>query len=286
MERSAPTQSTTITIPQIAATETMQGTTPLADGTYVQIAAAQDADLSRARLAAAQSDLKLIEERLPNGLTRILVPASTENLETKIDVYQRIEPAAKPKLIIKAQGKDSFSQYNPSLPQLATLEDYCKASNGRIENMPFYRAFEKAAGHASQEHDIGRFGFTKHTYMIRLMAITYAESSFNPRAQSPVGARGLMQLMDETVIWKKGNLSKVFDPEHNIQLGSEKYTSDLEFSKNEMKLKSHAAQQTTSLRAYNFGNGNVKKGKTTHETENYVRKVAANERLLLQYYPE
>ncbi|MDR0807036.1 MAG: murein transglycosylase [Enterobacteriaceae bacterium] len=66
------------------------------------------------------------------------------------------------------------------------------------------------------------------------LAIARQESAWNPQAQSPVGARGLMQLMPETAkrtakqnnITYYNNVSQLFDPETNIQLG----TSYLEYT--------------------------------------------------------
>lgn len=60
------------------------------------------------------------------------------------------------------------------------------------------------------------------------MAIARQESGWNYQAQSPVGARGLMQLMPQTAkeTAKKANMtnyknvSQLFDPETNIQLGT------------------------------------------------------------------
>lgn len=60
------------------------------------------------------------------------------------------------------------------------------------------------------------------------MAIARQESAWNPQAQSPVGARGLMQLMPATAkqvakqndMTHYSNVSQLFDPETNIQLGT------------------------------------------------------------------
>ena len=57
-------------------------------------------------------------------------------------------------------------------------------------------------------------------------AIIRNESSFQPRAESPVGARGLMQLMPDTAEWIAGKMKvsgyafdRMYDPESNIRFG-------------------------------------------------------------------
>lgn len=60
------------------------------------------------------------------------------------------------------------------------------------------------------------------------MAIARQESAWNPQAQSPVGARGLMQLMPATAketakraeMENYKNVSQLLDPQMNIQLGT------------------------------------------------------------------
>ena len=59
-----------------------------------------------------------------------------------------------------------------------------------------------------------------------LFAFMRQESGFNARAKSPVGARGLMQLMPRTASYVAGdrslrrrNRAKLFDPEFNLELG-------------------------------------------------------------------
>jgi len=116
--------------------------------------------------------------------------------------------------------------------------------------------------------------------------VMYAESKFDPNALSNRGAKGLMQVMDETGEWAAGKIGLVgftpemlYEPEINIQIGcwylrqlTDQFEEPLE----------------TILAAYNAGNGNVQKwlsdqaysddGKTLKEipfeqTKKYVKKV-------------
>lgn len=59
-----------------------------------------------------------------------------------------------------------------------------------------------------------------------LFAFMRQESGFNARAKSPVGARGLMQLMPRTASFvandrslRRSNKAKLYDPEYNLELG-------------------------------------------------------------------
>ena len=118
-------------------------------------------------------------------------------------------------------------------------------------------------------------------------AIIKAESNFNPNAVSKSGAKGLMQLMDETAkdvatnaIIEYTSNDSLFEPEKNIQLGIKYYA----------QLKSIYNSDVLSLTAYNAGIGNVKKWIDEgiidvkkeeenidkipfEETKNYVRKI-------------
>ena len=88
-------------------------------------------------------------------------------------------------------------------------------------------------------------------------AVIRCESSFNPEAVSHVGARGLMQLMDETYQWARSRMKDerdisyddIFDPELNIQYGT--YVLKL--------LLDEFPSPETAIAAYHAGWGNVKK---------------------------
>lgn len=120
-------------------------------------------------------------------------------------------------------------------------------------------------------------------------AVIKTESNFNPRAVSPRGARGLMQIMPDTGLWVAGQTGMrgfqpewLDDPEINIRFGSW-YLSDLyrEFN----------GDTVLVLAAYNGGRGNVEKwleqehwtGQANSldqipfpETRDFVRKVLWN----------
>ncbi|VAW34063.1 Putative tail protein (ACLAME 1) [hydrothermal vent metagenome] len=99
-----------------------------------------------------------------------------------------------------------------------------------------------------------------------IKAIIHAESSFKPKAQSSAGAQGLMQLMPATQ--KTYAVTNPFNPEQNIQAGTEYFKHLMKTYKNNLKL---------SLAAYNAGETAVKKyGNNVppyKETENYIKRV-------------
>lgn len=117
-------------------------------------------------------------------------------------------------------------------------------------------------------------------------AIIRNESKFFPRAESQVGAKGLMQLMPTTAQWIADAMGmpnyrpeQLYEPETNIRMGCW-YLGSL---KKEFKGKTHLI-----IAAYNGGRGNVREWLSTHqwsgdpqeidqipykETREYVRKV-------------
>ncbi len=119
---------------------------------------------------------------------------------------------------------------------------------------------------------IGRFedyihlAATKYEVSPQLIkAVIYHESGGNPKAVSPRGAKGLMQLVDTTA--QEMGAKNVFDPKENILAGTKYLKSLLERFRGDVRL---------ALAAYNAGPSVVEKLKQVppfKETVNYVNKV-------------
>jgi len=86
-----------------------------------------------------------------------------------------------------------------------------------------------------------------------LAAIVYHESKFNELATSPVGAKGLMQVMDVAALHYGMPEVDLYDPETNIQLGTT-LLEDL-FSKFRREGVTDADLIRFALASYNVGGG-------------------------------
>jgi len=108
-------------------------------------------------------------------------------------------------------------------------------------------------------------------------ALIEQESRFNPRAVSPKGAQGLMQIMPDTQHLL--GLSEPFDPERNIAAGT-RYLRDM---------LDKFQTEVMALAAYNAGPGAVAKHGGVppfEETKDYVLRVVDRYFFLRLRYPE
>lgn len=127
-----------------------------------------------------------------------------------------------------------------------------------------------------------------------LYAVIKTESSFEPDAVSRVGAKGLMQIMDDTNTWicqvtGMDVGADIFDPEVNIERGSWMLSY----------LYRQFGSWEVALAAYNAGYGNVSgwladesyssDGVTLHtipfaETREYVKRITSAEKKYRELY--
>ncbi len=122
-----------------------------------------------------------------------------------------------------------------------------------------------------------------------LYAVMKAESNFDAQAVSARGAKGLMQLMENTASWcaKEGKLSftNIFDATENITIGA--YYIDY-------LLDMYGGSTKSAMAAYNAGHGRVDgwllQEKYSHdgqeldlipfaETERYVKKIVVYQKI-------
>lgn len=99
------------------------------------------------------------------------------------------------------------------------------------------------------------------------LAVAHAESNFNPRALSPVGARGVLQIMPATARGEYGIAAdRLWDPRTNIRLG-------LHFLKRLQRR--YGGRTDLALSHYNGGSavGRPPHARVIPATRSYVAKV-------------
>lgn len=152
----------------------------------------------------------------------------------------------------KPQQVDSVQSYNvPAAEGVRTTRDAVPVDRSQLYNDIIVES--------SRLHDV-------RPSLVR--AVVQVESGFNPRAYSPKGAMGLMQLMPATA--REFGVRNPFNPEENIR-GGVAYLRQL--------LDRYDNNEQLALAAYNAGPGAVDKhGQSIppyRETRDYVTKVNA-----------
>ncbi|MDO6671307.1 transglycosylase SLT domain-containing protein [Cobetia amphilecti] len=127
------------------------------------------------------------------------------------------------------------------------------------------------------QQDFQRFGANAGVDPWMLMALARRESAFNPTATSPVGARGLMQLMPGTAAQVSRGLglptpsnAALGDPVTNIRLGST-YIREM--------LDRYSGNRLAAAAAYNAGPGRVDRwlADTPGEYDRFVERIPFKE---------
>ena len=181
--------------------------------------------------------------------------------------------------------QDSDSQRQQQLAVLAADQGWHRMAIDAAARAEAWDALDLRFPMPYQE-TFAHFGAVQRVPYTELMAIARRESAFFPEARSPVGARGLMQIMPATgkqvasQLGRKHSSSALYDVEHNVLLGSAYYRQLLDrFDGNRI----------FALAAYNAGPHRVdrwrkKSGGTVplevwvetipfQETRNYVQAV-------------
>lgn len=127
------------------------------------------------------------------------------------------------------------------------------------------------------QQDFQRYGANAGVDPWMLMALARRESAFNPTATSPVGARGLMQLMPGTAAKVSRDLglatpshAALGDPDTNIRLGST-YIREM--------LDRYSGNRLAAAAAYNAGPGRVDRwlADTPREYDRFVERIPFKE---------
>ncbi len=172
-------------------------------------------------------------------------------LQARLDAISPRERAPLPAAGKSPSNLKTFDQFlNPLCPTDAQINPLSGAIGGAGKDE--YRAMAQAA---AEKNDVPVELF---------QALVQQESAWNPQAQSPVGAKGLCQLMDDTA--KGLGVSDPFDPQQSLN-GGAKYLR---------QMLDKFGDTPTALAAYNAGPGFVARHNPSqwpNETKSYVKTI-------------
>jgi hypothetical protein len=143
-----------------------------------------------------------------------------------------------------------------NVPTAADYRIFIKENKGKKKKYSVPDLYDHFISAAAENHGVS-FSLLK--------AVIKAESDFNPKAISPKGAVGLMQIMPEN--FQLLNVSDPYDPWENIMGGAEYLRYLLDTFNGEL---------TLALAAYNAGPTRVQRYRgipPIRETEEYVHRV-------------
>ncbi|MBL7662888.1 lytic transglycosylase domain-containing protein [bacterium] len=178
---------------------------------------------------------------------------------------------ASPLYVIK--GKRGVITFTTKAPKEGVKFDVFKPSVGSFSSYKGWaysspRSFKIAAKKSEYDDMISRTALAHALDPAFVKAVVHAESNFNPKAKSPKGAMGLMQLMPGTA--KRFGVKNAYNPEANVK-GGVQYLRFL--------LDRYDWNHKLAAAAYNAGEGAVDDYRRSippyPETQEYVRRVMA-----------
>jgi hypothetical protein len=217
------------------------------------------------------------EEKKADAIAKLKKELAEQNKETE-KYSQKIDPVPvkSPDVMSKEQKGGVKSWVNQTIDETKTLmgkpaqketpKNLVGAAGGAV-NQAVGEVKTLMGGGKNTQYDAEiNAAAQKHGVDPNLIkSVIKTESNFNPKAVSPVGAGGLMQMMPGTA--SDMGVKDRFNPEQNID-GGTKYLAQLS--------KKYNGDTDKILAAYNWGPGNVdRKGldKMPAETQNYLKKV-------------